>query len=485
MTHKVPIPQSKIARSAIAATTTLLMLSGCMVGPDFTRPASVSSQHYDRQAEQKLTKGGDHGDAQHISLDRAVEGDWWSSFQSSKLDTVMRKAIEGNLDLAAADATIAQANEAIAAARGGLRPQLDFGAEGGRQGAGGQASNFYSVGPTVSFDFAVFGGKKRSVEEKVALADLEKHRYDAAYLTLTGDVASQALLLASARAQIDAVQALLADDRKNLEIIRAGHQYGSATSVDVASAKTQLAQDETLLPPLAHQRDTARHALSVLAGKGPADWIPPDFDLADFTLPMDVPVSLPSEVARNRPDILEAEAQLRAASAAIGVATADLYPHLQLSGSLGTAGPGIGTIWSIVAGLTGPLFHGGTLKANRRGSIGAYDAALARYRQTIVRSLGQVADLLQAVNHDTEEAAAQDRALYAAEASLRLSQAGYKAGATGSLQVLDAQRAYQRALLGQIRARTAGHLDTVRLFAALGGNANGAFTQRVAARDPQ
>lgn len=481
MTYTIPLPRGKMAHSAIAAATTLLMLSGCMVGPDFSRPASVSSQHYDRQAEQQLTKGN----AQRITLDRAVEGDWWSNFHSAKLDAVMRKAIDGNLDLAAADATIAQANEAIAAARGGLRPQVDFGAEGGRQGAGGRAANFYSVGPAVSFDLDVFGGGKRSVEKKVALADLEKHRYDAAYLTLTGDVASQALLLASARAQIAAVQTLLANDRKNLEIIRAGRQYGSASSVDVAAAKTQLAQDETLLPPLAQQRDTARHALSVLAGEGPADWAPPEFDLADFTLPMDVPVSLPSEVARNRPDILEAEARLHAASAQIGIATADLYPHIQLSGSLGTAGPGIGTIWSLVAGLTGPLFHGGTLKANRRGSIDAYDASLARYRQTIVRSLGQVADLLQAIHHDAEEADAQDRALSAAEGSLRLSQAGYKAGATGSLQVLDAQRAYQRALLGQIRARTARHLDTVRLFVALGGNANGAFAQKVAARNPQ
>jgi len=492
MTGNAPIRRRKVARPAIAAAITLLMLSGCMVGPDFTRPASVSSLHYDPQAEQALARGGGAaeglvargGDDQHISLDRTIDGDWWTSFQSAKLDQVMRTAIEGNLDLAAADATIAQANEAITAARGGLRPQVDFGAEGGRRGAGGDAGNFYSMGPSVSFDFDVFGGKKRSVEEKTALADLERHRYDAAYLTLTGDVASQAMLLASARAQIEAVRVLLANDQKNLDIVLAGHNFGSATQIDVAAAKTQLAQDETLLPPLAQQRDAARHALSVLASKGPADWSAPDFDLADFTLPSDVPVSLPSDLARNRPDILEAEAQLHAASAAIGIATADLYPHVQLSGSLGAAGPDIGTIWGIVGGLAGPLFHGGTLKANRRGSIDAYNASLARYRQTVVRSLGQVADLLQAINHSAEECAAQDRALNAAEANLRLSRAGYRAGAVGSLQVLDAERAYQRAVLGQIQARTARHLYTVQLYVALGGNANGAFAQRVASRDP-
>jgi NodT family efflux transporter outer membrane factor (OMF) lipoprotein len=398
----------------------------------------------------------------------------------------MRKAIDGNLDLAAADATIAQANETVAAAAGGLLPQVDFAAGGGRLRAAGVAgaatSNFYAVGPQASFDFDVFGGTKRLIEQRAALAEFQKHRFDAAYLTLTGDVASQALLLASARAQIDAVELLLADDRKNLELVSAGHLYGGATQVDVASAKSQLAQDQTLAPPLAQQRDVALHALSILAGKGPADWVAPDFDLTDFTQPPDLPVSLPSEVARDRPDILEAEAQLHAASAAIGVATADLYPRLQLSATLSAAaaGPGIGALWSVAAGLTGPIFHGGTLQANRRASVDGYKASLASYQQTVVRSLGQVADILRAINHDAEEYAAQERALSAAEASLRLNREAYRAGEIDVLQVLDAERAYQRALLGQIQARTAQYLDTVQLSVALGGNASGAFDRRTA-----
>jgi outer membrane protein TolC len=182
---------------------------------------------------------------------------------------------------------------------------------------------------------------------------------------------------------------------------------------------------------------------------------------------------------------MEAEAQLHASSAAIGVATADLYPRLQLSASLGTAGPGIGTIWSIAAGLAAPIFHGGTLKANRRASVDGYKASLADYQQTIIRSLGQVADILQAINHDAEEYAAQERALSAAEASLHLNQAGYRAGEIGVLQVLDAERAYQRALLGHIRARTAQYLDTVQLSVALGGNSAGAFARRTASNTPR
>lgn len=476
---------NRMTRTAVVAASVLTLLSGCMVGPDFVRPAASTSQHYDVDAERQLTGAGHVAGSQHVDFDQKVDGVWWSAFGSAKLNQVMQQAIAGNLDLEAANATIAQANEAVASVRGGLSPQLDFGVQAGRQQVGPptpSTGNFYAIGPQVSFDFDIFGGIKRKVEEQAALADLQRHRFDAAYLTVTGDVASQALLFASARAQIDAVQSLLGDDRKNLELVRGAHQYGSATQIDIALATTQLAQDETLLPPLAQQRDSARHALSVLAGKGPADWVPPDFDLGEFTLPAQLPVSLPSELARDRPDILEAEAQLHAASAAIGVATADMYPHLTLSASLSQAGPGVGTLWGIVGGLAGPIFHGGTLKANRRGSVDGYNASLAGYQQTVVKSLGQVADVLQAINHDSEEYAAQTRALSAAESSLQLNQAGYRAGETGVLQVLDAQRAYQRARIEQIRARTAQYLDTVQLSVALGGNANEAFEHTAANR---
>jgi NodT family efflux transporter outer membrane factor (OMF) lipoprotein len=482
-------PLGRIARTVTLATATAALLSACMVGPNFERPAAPASQHYDAQAEQELGGINRTPGAPHVDLGKRVDGDWWSTLGSAKLDEVMHKAIVGNLDLEAADATIAQANEAVAATAGGLSPQVGFGAQGGRQrasnGAGAATSNFYAVGPQVSFDFDLFGGTKRLVEEREALAELERHRFDAAYLTVTGDVASEAILFASARAQIDAVQVLITDDQKNLALVRSAHQFGSTTQVDIALATTQLAQDETLLPPLAQQRDVARHALSILVGKSPADWVAPDFDLSDFALPENLPVSLPSEVARERPDILEAEAQLHASSAAIGVATADLYPHLTLSASLTQAGPGIGTLWGLAAGLTGPIFDGGTRKANRRGSIDGYKASLAGYRQTVIKSLGQVADVLQGINHDTEEYAAQEHALSAAETSLQLSQQGYKVGEIGVLQVLDAERAYQRALIGQIQAKTARHLDTVQLSIALGGNSSGAFEQRVAYREKQ
>lgn len=466
----------------IAALAALVLLSACTVGPDFEPPAASQSQHYDQQAEQRLGQDG----SQRIALGNKVHGQWWSAFGSPKLDQLVRRAIDGNLELAAADATIRQASQSVAAARGALYPQVDFAAVAGRQRVHNakepSVSNFYAIGPRVGFDLDVFGGNKRLVEQQQAVTDLQKHRYEAAYLTLTGEVASQALLVASANAQMQAVESLLANDTRNLELVRAAHAGGTSTQIDVSLAETRLAQDRTLLPPLAQQRDAARHALSILTGKGPADWIAPDFHLGEFALPSNVPVSLPSEMAHDRPDVRQAEAELHIASAAVGVATANLYPRVTLSASLAQAASGNGgaALWGFAAGIAGPIFNGGTLKAERQAAVEGYNATLAGYQQTVIRSFGQVADTLQAINHDAQQLRAQEDALRAAQTSLRLNRQAYAQGENSVLQVLEAERAYQQALLGQIQLKTAQYLDTVQLFVALGGNAVGVFEQRLA-----
>nr|WP_160286800.1 efflux transporter outer membrane subunit [Pseudomonas knackmussii] len=467
-----------------SALATFMALSACTVGPDFKTPAPSPSQHYDRQAEQSLGQGG--GSGQRVDLGKPVSGDWWSAFGSTKLDAVVRRAIAGNLELAAADATIRQAAASVAAAQGALYPQVNLGAQGGRQrthnGPEPTVANFYAIGPQVNFDLDAFGGTRRQIERQDALTELQKHRYEAAYLTLTGNVASQALLIASANAQIEAVQQLLANDAKNLELVRLAKLNGSTTQIDVSLAETRLAQDRTLLPPLAQQRDAARHALAILTGNGPADWAAPDFALTEFSLPSNVPLSLPSELARQRPDVLQAEAELHMASAEIGIATANLYPHVELSASLAmsAAGNGGAALWNLVAGVAGPLFDGGTREAERQASVAGYQASLAGYRQTLIQSFGQVADTLQAMNHDAEQGQAQADALQAAATSRQLNQQAYAQGENSVLQVLEAERAYEQALLGDIRARTARYLDTVQLFVALGGNSVGVFEQQVA-----
>ncbi|WP_311881134.1 MULTISPECIES: efflux transporter outer membrane subunit [unclassified Pseudomonas] len=476
---------TRFTRSAIpgafSALALMVMLSACTVGPDFQRPATGSSAHYDEQAEQS-------SGAQRFDMGQGINGDWWTTLRSPKLDQVMRRAIDGNLELVAADATLRQAAASVAAAEGALYPQVDFAAAGGRQrthnGPQPSVANVYAIGPRVTFDLDAFGGIKREVEGQQALADLHRHRYEAAYLTLTGEVARQALLIASANAQIAAVQTLLANDTKNLDLVRRAQQSGSTTRIDVSLAETRLAQDRTLLPPLAQQRDAARHALSILAGKGPADWIAPDFTLNDFALPTTLPVSLPSETARTRPDILQAEAELHMASAAVGLATANLYPRMELSASLAQAASGNGgaALWGFAAGLTAPIFNGGTLKAERQAAVDGYNASLARYQQTVIQSFGQVADSLQAIHHGAEQSLAQDDALRAADSSLRLNQQAYAQGENSVLQVLEAERAYEQALLGQIQVKTTRYLDTVQLFVALGGNAVGVFEQKIATR---
>jgi len=473
----------KFPQTKIAAVLSFSLLSACTVGPDYTRPAAPVSTHYDHQAETRLVQPGDAPDAQHVTLGDRIGGDWWLAFHSPILDQAMRQAIGGNFDLKIADARIAQASEAVRAAGGALYPQVDFGSQIGRARANvppPATGSFYGVGPVVNFDLDIFGGTKRLVERQGALAEAERHRFDAAYLTLTGGVATQALLLASAKAQIEAVGVLLADDRRTLDLLRLAHAKGSVAQPEIALAETQLAQDQTLLPPLAQQRDAARHALSVLAGQGPAEGTMPDFTLADFTLPPDLPLSLPSELVHDRPDILEAEAELHAASAEVGVATAELYPHLTLSGSFTQVNSnpaslfqGSTTLWGVAAGLAGPIFHGGSLEAGRQGAVDGYKASLAIYQRTVVASLGQVADVLQAIGHDADEYSAQQRALAAAAVSLRLNRDGFRAGESGVVQVLDAERAHQRALLGEIRAKTARYLDTVQLYIALGGNSAG------------
>jgi NodT family efflux transporter outer membrane factor (OMF) lipoprotein len=225
---------------------------------------------------------------------------------------------------------------------------------------------------------------------------------------------------------------------------------------------------------LRQQLAVARHALAVLIGELPANWQPPRFDLTDFALPLDLPVSLPSALIHDRPDIMGAEAQLHAASAEVGVATANLYPQIDLTASFSEQGlidGGVGALpaWSLAAGLTAPLFHGGTLSAERRAAVDAYQASLETYKQTVLQSFGQVADVLEALAHDAEQLSAQQHAMQVAAASLRLTRLSYSEGNANIIQVLDAQRLSQQAQLGYVRAQIQRRQDTAQLFLAMGG----------------
>jgi NodT family efflux transporter outer membrane factor (OMF) lipoprotein len=244
----------------------------------------------------------------------------------------------------------------------------------------------------------------------------------------------------------------------------------------VVSAESQLAADETLKPGLDQQLSLTRHALAILTGRAPGDWSPPDFDLAALTLPGRLPVSLPSELVHQRPDIQASEAQLHAASAQIGIATAQLYPTITLSAGISASALNSGNlfnpsglVWSIAGGLTQPIFDGGTRRAERRAALADFKASAADYQQTVLQSFGQVADILEALAHDADLLAAQQRALTLASESVRLQRINYIGGGAGLLGLLDAQRQQQQALLGYVRTQAQRYQDTTQLLVAMGG----------------
>lgn len=461
-------------------TAAAALLAACTVGPDFQRPQAPSDTAYTGESLDHLGKPG----AQQLVSGNNPSADWWTGFGSADLDRTMQQALAGNRSLAAAQANLAQAQESLTVAAGTLYPQVSGNLGAGRQKYGAQFSgsqlippfSYFSVGPSVSYVLDYNGGQRRAVEQQRALADVQAYQMQAAYLAVTGSVAQQALSIASLRAQIAAAEQLLEEDRKNLTLTQTAFDTGSVSRIDLLSAQSQLANDQTLLPPLRQQLSLARHALAILAGKTPAAWNAPDFTLDSLKLPRNLPLSLPSELAHRRPDILAAEARLHAATANVGVATARLYPQLTLSASAGQQSTRISqlfeksaNVWGIAAGLTGPIFDGGSLRAERRDAQDAARAALADYEQAVLQSFGQVADVLTALDHDAEQLAAQQNALDTAAANLDLTRQSYQVGNSGVLQVLDAERLYQQARLGYVRAQAQRYQDTAQLYLALGG----------------
>jgi NodT family efflux transporter outer membrane factor (OMF) lipoprotein len=456
------------------------LLCGCTLGPDFVLPDTHPAPTYAAAGDAPPPSD------QRIVLGRKIEGDWWTAFHSPALDGVIKLAISDNLDIATAKARVAQAQEEVNAAEGALLPQVSLSATAGRQKYGvalfGPANftippfTYYSVGPTLNFPLDLFGGQKRTVEEQAALKQYQGYELDAAYLSLTANVTARALAVAAAQAQIAVLQGIVQDDQRNLALVQTAFNAGSVARTQILTAQSQLANDKTLMPDVQQQQSVARHALAVLAGRAPAEWTPPAFTLADFALPAEIPVSLPSELVHQRPDILAAESQLHAASAAIGVATANLYPKINLTGTFmqealtpGGLFNGAAAAWSIAAGLTQPLFDGGQLSAERRAAVDNYQAALATYRQTLLTAFGEVADRLQALANDADAVRAQTEAAQAAADSLGLQRRSFSAGNSGILDVIDAQRSSAQAQIGLARAKAQRLQDTALLYMALGG----------------
>lgn len=472
--------------SQFAALLLPIILLGCAVGPNFTRPAPPAATRY-TASHTPLTNGRRVGEPpQRVEVGKRVSAQWWGLFRSTALNTVVLDAVQGNQTLNQARATLAAAQQEVAVAEGGLYPQLSISADAARsRSAGGQAGslgspggigNFYSVGANVGYNADVFGATRRKVEQQRALAALQGYQLAAAYLSLTGNAVSDAITIGSLRAQIVATDQVISGDRQNLALVKQAFEAGKVARTDVLTAETQLASDRTTLPPLRQQLSAARHALAVLTGHPPAQWSAPPFDLEDFSLPRTLPLSLPSELVRQRPDILAAEAQLAANSAAIGVATAQLYPNIVLNASIGQQALSAGAlfeaanrVWGLSGDVLAPLFQGGALRAQRRAAIATYRASLAAYQQTVLAGLQQVADTLRALLHDGQLVAAQQALLDTASQSLALQRASYAAGKSTVLNLIDAERIYEQARINYVRAHAQRLEDSAQLLVALGG----------------
>jgi len=468
-------PHLSIKRPLVLAAA--LAVSACAsVGPNFRAPEAAGVQSY-AMAGDAVPAGV------RLTPDSRAAGPWWKAFGSPQLDQVMTLALSDNQNLAAADANLEKARDEAAAARGALAPQVDATAGAQRERINTEAFgitgfpsptiNLYSIGATVSYDLDLFGGAKRRVESAQAAAQAQARRADAAYLTLTGDVAAQAVRIAGIRAELAALSAVLADDQRSIGIVREAERLGGAAPSAAVGGEAQLAQDRTLAPPLEQQLAQARHALALLVGKAPGEWSAPEFSLDAFSSPPDTPIALPSALVRRRPDILAAEADLHVATADIGVATANLYPDVRLQAGLTQEALSPlqifsynSTAWNLGAGLTVPIFHGGTLRARQRAAQAQARASLALYRQTVLAAFVQVSDVLTALAHDDARLGALDRAQKVAQSALDDARAAWRLGGGAFLPVVDAERQLERARLARKEAAAQRLIDLVTLFSA-------------------
>ena len=464
-------------------------LAGCAVGPDFRRPGSPAVSSYTTGALPENTAAAPvaGGESQRFAAGEEIPAGWWALFRSGDLDGLIRQALAESPTLAAAQATLRVAEENRRAQFGVLLPRVDGSASVSRQKISGALFGqpgidipsfaLYDASVDVSYALDLFGGKRRELEALSAQVDYQRYQLEGARLTIAANVVTTAVQEGTLRAQIRATREIVAAEEEQLNLVERKFRLGGGSRADVLAQQAQLAQSRATLPPLEKQLVQIRHRLAVLSGRFPADAGGlPEFDLDGMSLPQELPVSLPSSLARQRPDIRAAEALLHSASARIGVATANLYPQVTLTGNIGTRATefqdlfGAGaSVWSLGAGLLQPIFRGGELSARRRAAIAAHEQAEAQYRETVLLAFQNVADALRALEADAQTLKSQADAEAAARASLDLARQQYRLGAASYLTLLNALRQHQQARIGLVQAQGARFSDTAALFQALGG----------------
>ena len=473
---------------AVAALAVVALGSGCAVGPDFQRSGAPTVNGYTREPLVASTASAHiaGGEAQRFELNRDISQQWWTLFQSPQLNALIEKALKGNPTLIAAQAALRQATELVYAQQGFFFPTVGGDFTSGMYRSSPQTSpllstpstnyNLYTATVTVGYVPDVWGANRRQVESLRAQAESQRFLFEATYLTLTSNVVAAAIQEASFRGQIAATKDIIAISTKSLELLRRQFELGYVARIDVAAQEAALAQVQQTLPPLQKQLEVTRDLLRALAGRFPSEEPEEKIELSELHLPQDLPVSLPSKLVEQRPDVRTAEELVHAASAQIGVAIANMLPKITISGAKGGIGTDFtnmfaaGHPWSdVVADFTYPFFAGGTLLHTKRAAEAAFEQAAAQYRSTVLTAFQNVADTLYALQNDAESLKAAVAAERAAKVTLDLTLKQQQLGYVNYLALLSARMAYQQALITRVQAQANRFADTAALFQALGG----------------
>jgi NodT family efflux transporter outer membrane factor (OMF) lipoprotein len=478
-----------IRHTYIGCTVLTCLLTACAVGPDFKKPEAPRTSGFAPPGAlpaEASSPDTSEVQAQHFVDGLDIQGQWWTLFQSPELNALIERGLANSPTLAAATAVLRHANETLAAQRGSFYPSLSATAGVQREkvpgvvfGAPARSSIIYSLNSAtlnVSYTLDVFGGIRRQVEALGAQAEYEKFALQAATLSLTANLVTAAITEASLRAQIAATQEIAESQHKQLEITRRRFSAGGVSRAEILQQQALLQGTLAGLPVLRTQLAQQRNLLAAYVGSLPADYAGPEFNLDSLTLPADLPVSLPSKLVEQRPDVREFSALLHEATAEIGVATANMLPQITLSGSYGGEAFNFSqlfspasAIWSIAASATQPIFKGGQLVHQRRAAVAAAEEATANYQATVITAFQNVSDALFALKGDAEALGAETVAERTAAQTLNLVQVQYKSGAASYLQVLSAEQTYQSAAVSLVKAKAQRYADTAALFQALGG----------------
>lgn len=469
------------------AACALALVAGCAVGPDFHKPQPPSAEAYSLKplsATSATRLAG--GEAQRFVAGLDIPGEWWTVFHCRPLDDLIERSLARNPDVKAAQAALAAAREIVLAQRGAYLPAVDGSLSASRQKTSDVISptpssgelNFTLYTPQLNVSYVpdVFGLNRRTVEAATARAEQARFALAAAHITLSSNIAAGAVQEASLRAQLAATRELIRVGTDTLRVLRNQYEKGYASRLDVAAQESQLAALSATLPPLEKQLDAQRHLLTALSGALPDRELPESFELAALELPRELPLSLPSRLVEQRPDVRQAEENLHAASAQIGIAVANRLPNITLTASAGSMALSAGqifgggtTVRDLGAAVTQPIYRGGALLHQERAARAAYEQAAEQYRSTVLTAFQSVADTLSALQHNADTLNAAAAAEQAAGVTLELTKKQWQSGYAGYLALLNAEQAYQQALLNRVQAQASRYADTVALFQALGG----------------